>query len=275
MQKPKNTIHNYYKSDAASRKNQLQAPSEINIYKNALKRKYSNHMEQMHENETISLVPLRGDDEKDETIKRQNLEIKQLQEQCRKFESTQSRTLSILHQYRSKLLRMENSRERKEKLSDIAPLNVLSEDKITEDQKVEFFSDQELVQLNSIKKHKSNDRAYGRKVFEYLYRDNLSELNQRTLSASSKMGKQPITPKKRDLLIKMMTVRGKNSANDEIEQLERTKPTYIRSIISDALGAVKKKYAFTPNDSQIRIGNTIKEETADLTNEINQRTMMQ
>lgn len=155
---------------------------------------------------------------------------------------------------------MENSRQRQENQSDIVPLNVSSEDKIIENQKVEFFSDQELVQLNSIKKHKSNDRAYGRKLFEYLYRDNLNELHQRTLSASSNRGKQPITAKKREILIKMMTVRGNNSAMDEIEQLERTSQTYIRSILSDALGAVKKRYALASNDHQIRIGNTIKEE---------------
>lgn len=169
MKKPMNNIRTYFKSDAASRTNQLQPPREESIYKNALKRKYAQNTEQTHDNETILFLPARAHDEKDEIINRQCLEINQLQEKCRKLESTQSRSLKIIHQYRHKLLRMENSRAQKENYSDIAPLQLPPEDEITKNQ-TEFFSEQELVQLNSINKYKRNDRAYGRQLLEFLYR---------------------------------------------------------------------------------------------------------
>lgn len=132
------------------------------------------------------------------------------------------------------------------KKQSTSKLSLPFDNEFTEQQQKEYFSDRELVELNSINKLKSNDRAYGRKLFECLYRGNLSTLHTRTLSATSKTGKQPITPKKLNLLKNMMTILGKKS-NDQIDQLERTAPAYMGGILSDALYAVKNMHTIDPD----------------------------
>lgn len=243
MEKQSNTIDNYYSKIPRPAPSQMHSNRKENIYEVAMKRKFLNVSVGAPGNRrTLSPPNSMSRDNKDEIIKRQKLEIEELQVKQTKFKKTQTEMLKMLHDYRLRLLRKEKSSAQNTKILQPAALNMLSEDEITEEQMREFFTDSDLVQLNSISKLKSSDRAYARKLFECLYRDDLDSLYTRTLSSKSKSGKTPITPKKMQVIKKMMLDRYSRS-DDEIDKLERTAPVYGSVVLSDALFAVRNKYA--------------------------------
>lgn len=239
MQKP-NTIENYFSKDECSRPKQIKVINKENIYQTALKRKIAIESEKVCENLIILTPRSKCSDERDEIIKRQNLQIEELQAKNVKFKKTQTEMLKMLHNYRLQILRFEKGVQ---SMKQTKPAALSFNDEITEYEQREHFSDSDLVALNSVAARKSSDRAYGRKLFEFLYRDNLVDL-PRTLSSSSRIGKQPITPKKLEIMKKMLSARGKK-CTDEVEQIERIASTYINGILSDALYAVKNSYVVT------------------------------
>lgn len=245
MKKQSNTIDKYYSKIPCPAPPQAHSNRKENIYEAAMKRKFSNVSVEAPVNRRTLLPPnsmCMIEDNKDQIIKRQKLEIEELQAKQAKFKKTQTEMLKMLHDYRLRLLRTEKSSAQITKQLQPAALDLLFEDEITEEQMREFFADSELVQLNSISKLKSSDRAYARKLFECLYRDDLESLYTRTLSSKSKSGKTPITPKKMQVIKKMMVDRYSRS-DDEVDKLERTAPVYGSMVLSDALFAVKNKHA--------------------------------
>lgn len=227
-----NTILQYFSSSPRPQLVQINVRRKENIYETALKRKLLNDLE-------VAPPPSKVPDERDEIIKQQKLEIEELRVNTTKYKKTQNEMIKMIHHYHGRILRLEKTRPQSK------PSPVLSytfDVEITEEEKREHFSESEIIQLNSFSARKSSDRAYCRKLFEFLYRNSLSSIYTRTLSSNSKTGKVPITPHKLEIMKKMMLVRGKK-CKDEIEKLERTTHTYISGILSDALCSVKRMHA--------------------------------
>lgn len=244
------TLYHYFSSSSIAKiqpKPAQAKKSQDNIYEAALKRKRSNDPD---EPGMRPLASNSGQNSDNGEIMKLKLEIEELRAKIEKYKKTHNQMMKMLHDYRLQVLRLEKSRTQPENSTGkIVPISLL-DDEISEAQKREYFTESELGQLNSFANRKVHDREFCRKLFEYLYRGKLNELFTRTLSASSSKGKQPITPTKLEIITKMMVTRGK-SAVDEIERLERTSLKYIKPIVSDALGAVKKKFAIqatTEND---------------------------
>lgn len=246
MEKDTNTIDRYFRSFPREQSQQKHFKSEENIYQRALKRKTADDCDQVRQKQRFSPSPSISTDARDEIIKRQHLEIQQWREKHDKFKKTQNEMLKLLHFYRLRLHRFEKASGKVNIPTESAALNLPSDDEITEEQKAQYFSEWELTQLNSINKRKSEDRAYARKLFEFLYRDNLSALHKRTLSSTSKTGKQPITPSKLEIMKQMMDSRCKKS-DDMVYLYQRITPKYITAILSDALYTVKNKHALKEN----------------------------
>lgn len=237
------SLYNYFsrssKAESSPAQPKKSTSTTDNIYEAALKRKCANVSD-----ESGMRPPATNNVENSDSVefKKLKLEIVESRAKIDKYKKTQNQMLKMLHDYRLKVLRLEKSQTQPENSpKKFVPIPLL-DDEISEVQKREYFTDSELVQLNSIPNRKVNDREFCRKLFEFLYRGNLNVLSTRTLTPNPSKGKQCITPKKVEILTKMMVTRGK-SANDEIEILERITPNYIKRILSDALGAVKRKHA--------------------------------
>lgn len=159
MKKQSNTIDKYYSKIPCPAPPQAHSNRKENIYEAAMKRKFSNVSVEAPVNRRTLLPPnsmCMIEDNKDQIIKRQKLEIEELQAKQAKFKKTQTEMLKMLHDYRLRLLRTEKSSAQITKQLQPAALDLLFEDEITEEQMREFFADSELVQLNSISKLKSN-----------------------------------------------------------------------------------------------------------------------
>lgn len=103
---------------------------------------------------------------------------------------------------------------------------------------MQFFTPSDLKELNSIVVLKGGDRAFIRKCLETLYRDDLTQLRNRSLGNSSVVTKKPITPAKISAIHTLMINRLK-TVEVGAEKANRMNLKYIRSLISESLYRVK------------------------------------